>query len=134
MTINFLLDRIDGLIKYDRRFKNIKVIRGYPTGVKPTRLDKIYVAVGISEIHLRPSQIDCPARAGDVSFFVDIFVPLKMDNKCIGNVFEDICNILNTYYVMSVSASRVTVDERIQARVMKTCFTFNDQFFGGDDD
>lgn len=134
MTINFLLNRIDGLIKYDRRFKNIKVISGYPPGVKPTRLDKIYVAIGISEIHLHPSQIDGSSRAGDVSFFVDIFVPLKMDIQCIGDVFEDICNILNTYYTMSVSSSGVTVDERIQARVMKTCFTFNDQFFGGDDD
>lgn len=51
------------------------------------------------------------------------------------DVFIDICDILSrSYNVMSVSASRLAVDECIQASVLKTSFTIYDQIsFGGDD-
>lgn len=135
MDINSLLSRVVGLIKYDGKFSKISVIQAYPSVVKSTRLNKICVAVGISGVNLHPSQIDSPARAGEVSVFVDIFIPFKMDGIHASDVFIDICDILSrSYNVMSVSASRLAVDECIQASVLKTSFTIYDQIsFGGDD-
>lgn len=130
MDISTLLDRFVGLIKYDIKFKKIDVINAYPSVVKPTRLNKICVAVGLGELNLHASQIDCPAIAGDVSVFVDIFIPFKMDRRNMDTIFTDICDILSrSYNVISVSASGITADERIQAIVLKSKFTINDQYF-----
>lgn len=130
MDISSLVTRVVGLIKYDNKFKKIDVIKAYPSVVKPTRFNKTCVAVGLSEINLHPSQIDCPAIAGEISVFVDIFIPFKMDCSGIGDIFTDICDILSrSYNVMSVSASEITADERIQAIVLKSKFTINDQYF-----
>lgn len=135
MDINILLGDIIGLLKSDSRFKNIALVRAYPPAAKPTRLDRIYVALGIKAIDLHPAQIDCSEKAGEISVFADIFVPFKMDNCRAGEVFADICSVLSSYNVMSVSASRLAADERIQASVLKASLTFNGRFlFGGEND
>lgn len=135
MNMNHLLDSIISLLKNDGSFNDIAIVKAYPPSVKPTRLSRIYIALGISEINMHSCSIDCSARAGEVSVFADIFIPFKMDNSCACEVFTKICNALSIYNILSVSASRLTADEQVQASVLKTKITFNDEIsFGGDSD
>lgn len=133
MMIDTIIDQLIDVIKKDKYFDNIRVINAYPFKTKPTRITKAYVALGIYEINMKSYNIDDSQRRGEVSVFADIFVPVHSDNGYISEIFMHLCDALKCFNVLSVSASGITADSDIQAVVMKTVITFDDEIhFGGD--
>lgn len=135
MNFNSIVDNLISLIKKDGYFKDIEVAAVYPCRETATRLNRCIVVIGIDEVKVEPYQIDDSARAGNVSVFADIFVPVRENCRKAGDIFSKICCCLNAYNVVSISAERITVDKYTQTYVLKSKITFNDEiFFRSDED
>jgi hypothetical protein len=133
MNINSLLDDMLEKINANSFFDDMKIIKAYPCSVKPTRLNNVYISLGINKIDIKPYEIDDVNKAGEVSVFADIFVPIRMDNACMSEIFSRLCTVLEEYNVIGISADRITADNDIQAYVLKTSITFSDEvIFGGE--
>lgn len=127
MKIENLIDRLIEVISADDYFENIKIIKAYPCTIAPSRIAAETVALGFDEIRLSSSSVDDSSRAGDISVFIDIFIPIKTENSRACDIFSRICRCLYVYNILSVSAQRISVDVNTSAYVLKTVFTFNDE-------
>ncbi len=128
--VNGLIDEI----KNDSYFSDMKIVNAYSALQKPTRLSRVYIALGVCEISLEKNHIDFTDKAGDVSVFADIFVPLNSDFN-VSEIFSRLCKVLNYYNISSIKAQTITSDRDIEAILLKTVFTFSDEIsFGGDED
>lgn len=135
MRLDMILDEIINLIKKDDYFNDIKVAKAYPCSAVPTKITKCIVAFGFDEIRLNSNQLDEGTRAGSVSIFADIFIPIKQNSTKGVEIFSRLCNVLSVYNVASVSAERLAVDRQTQTYVLKTGITFYDELlFGGGTD
>lgn len=119
---NALIERV----RRDSWFREMRVLYAYPDTVKPTRLSRVHIAMGIREMDLKPCFVDSTAQAGEVSVFADIYIPLKMDSALAEEVLRQLCRVLGGYNVAGISASKLTADKYTQANVLRTVFTFND--------
>ncbi len=127
MKIENIIDRLIEVISADDYFEDIKIIKAYPCTIAPSRIAAETVALGFDEIRLSSSSVDDSIREGDISVFVDIFIPIKTENSRACDIFSRICRCLYIYNILSVSAQRITVDVNTSAYVLKTVFTFNDE-------
>lgn len=133
VKIDTLISGIVEDIKDDSYFADMKIINAYPNEIKPTRLSCVYIALGISEINIKPNQIDFSHKAGEVSVFADIYIPIR-SNENMGEIFTQLCRVMNYYNLSSVRTYRMTADRDAEANVLKAVFTFVDCVdFGGDD-
>ena len=105
----------------------MKIIKAYPCTAAPARLSKETIALGFEKVDFSSVSVDDNSRAGSISVFADIFVPLKTDNGRACDIFSRLCRCFGRYNVISVSAQRITVDMNTASYVMKTAFTFNDE-------
>ena len=132
MRLDTVLDKLIGIIKGDVYFDNIKVIRAYPSDIKPTRLNCPYIALGLSEIDMSSSSIDSMQRSGMISVFADIYVSGRNDGAVIYDIFTRLCEMLSRFNVLSIKAERTQYDTYTQANVLKSVITFDDEItFGG---
>lgn len=132
MRLDTLLDELIGIIKGDTYFDNIRVIKAYPSDIKPTRLNCPYIALGLSEIDMNSSSIDSSQRSGTISVFADIYVSGRCDGAIICDVFTRLCEVLSCFNVLSIKAGRTQYDTYTQANVLKGVITFDDEItFGG---
>lgn len=127
MRIESFIDEFIDSIKKDDYFSDIKIIKAYPCTEAPVRLLKETIALGFDKVDFTSISIDDSNRAGSISVFADIFIPLKKDNGRAGDIFSRLCRSLCRYNVISVSAQRTVVDNNTASYVMKTEFTFNDE-------
>lgn len=127
MKIENIIDRLIEVISADDYFSDIKIIKAYPCTIAPSRIATETVALGFDEIRLSSASVDDSNRAGDISVFVDIFIPIKMENSRACDIFSRICRCFYVYNILSVSAQRMEVDINTSAYVLKTVFTFNDE-------
>ncbi len=127
MKIENIIDRLIEVISADDYFSDIKIIKAYPCTIAPSRIATETVALGFDEIRLSSASVDNSNRAGDISVFVDIFIPIKMENSRACDIFSRICRCFYVYNILSVSAQRMAVDINTSAYVLKTVFTFNDE-------
>lgn len=127
MKIESFMDEFIGLIKSDDYFSDMKIIKAYPCTAAPVRLSKETIALGFEKVDFSSVSVDDNSRAGSISVFADIFVPLKTDNGRACDIFSRLCRCFGRYNVISVSAQRITVDMNTASYVMKTAFTFNDE-------
>lgn len=127
MKIENIIDRLIAVISADDYFSDIKIIKAYPCTIAPSRIATETVALGFDEIRLSSASVDDSNRAGDISVFVDIFIPIKMENSKACDIFSRICRCFYVYNILSVSAQRMAVDINTSAYVLKTVFTFNDE-------
>lgn len=135
MICNSLIDDLKRAIKENRFFEKIDVIYAFPAGIKPTRLKNEMIALGIEKIELSSCEIDSSARSGNISVFADVFIPLKYGGERAGLIFDKLCRCFFEYNVLSITASRLAVDEAAGAYVFKCMFTFKDKVdFGGESD
>lgn len=135
MRFDYLIASIIKTLRDDHFFDNMKIIKAYPCNVKPTRLIQTCIAVGLNEVNISPCCIDDDSKVGEISVFIDIFIPIHIDNGCASEIFCKICNLLNGYNIKSISAERAAVDAAAQAYVLKSIVTFSsEKLFGGDAD
>ena len=127
MKIENTIDKLIEVISADDYFNDIKIIKAYPCSIAPTRIVTETVALGFDEIRLSSASVDESGRAGDLSVFVDIFIPIKTDNSRASEIFARICKCFYAYNILSVSAQRIAVDVNTASYVLKTVFTFNDE-------
>lgn len=131
MRIDNIIDVITEQIRQDSYFDQIEIIYAYPKAVKPTRLDKTYIALGISDINISPAHIDADDLEGNISVFADIFVPYKKENACLSEIFTRLCSCLSCLNLTSVSAGRIEAYADVQAYALKTVITFSDRITTG---
>lgn len=132
MRLDTILDELIKIIKDNAYFDNIKVIKAYPSDVKPTRLGCPYIAVGLSEIDMHSSSIDSARRSGQISVFADVYVSGKQNCTLIYDIFTKLCEVLSCFNVLSIKADRTQYDTYTQANVLKGIITFDDEItFGG---
>lgn len=132
MRLDTVLDELIRIIKGDTYFDHIKVIKAYPSDVKPTRLNCPYVAIGLSEIDMHSSSIDSSKRSGMISVFADIYVSGRCDGAIIYDIFTRLCEVLSCFNVLSIKAEHAQYDTYTQANVLKGVITFDDEItFGG---
>lgn len=132
MRLDTILDELIRLIKSDDYFDNIKVIKAYPSDVKPTRLNSPYIAVGLGEVDMHSSSIDSAQRSGQISVFADVYVSGREDGAIIYDIFTRLCKVLSCFNVLSIKADRTQYDTYTQANVLKGVITFDDEItFGG---
>lgn len=127
MKIESFIDEFISLIKSDVYFSGIKIIKAYPCTAAPVRISKETIALGFEKVDFSAISVDDSNRAGSVSVFADIFIPLKTDNGRACEIFSRLCRCCGRYNVISVSAQRIAVDINTASYVMKTAFTFNDE-------
>lgn len=127
MRLEKLLDRLIDIIKTDDYFADIKVMKAYPCAIAPTRILKDTVALGIEGVELLSVSVDDSNRAGDISVFADIFIPVKKDNGKAYEIFTELCRCLCIFNVIRISAQRIAVDANTASYVLKTVITFNDE-------
>ena len=127
MRVENMVDELIYLIKSDDYFSDITVMKAYPCTAAPTRIAKKTVALGLENIDLSSSSVGESNRAGNVSVFADIFVPLKSENSKTCEIFTRLCRCFYVYPILSISAQRITVDINTSSYVLKTKFTFNDE-------
>lgn len=135
MKIDGITESIIKRLRQDDGFKNITVTSAYPAGIKPTRLGRVCVAVGIGKISVNPVCIDDEVHGGEVTVFADIFIPLRDDCRRAQKIFARMCACLADFGIASISAERITADSAVEAYVLKTAVTLSDRAeFGGDAD
>lgn len=127
LRIDNMLDSVISMLKENDYFSDIKVIKAYPCSAAPTRLAAETVAVGFDEINFSSSSVDESIRDGEVTIFIDIFVPLKANNARAIDIFTEICRCFNSFNILSVRCERMAVDVSTAAYVLKTAFTFNNE-------
>ena len=128
-----MIDELINTIKSDDSFKDVKIIKAYPSYDKPTRLSRAHIAIGIMKMNLEPYQIDNPEKAGELTIFADLFCPLKWDNSELTKLFSRLCSAVQEYNITSIQAEKITADSNTQAYQLKTTITFYNVFdFGGD--
>lgn len=132
LNIKTLLDDFVSALRKDSYFDNIKIISAYPYTSRPTELKENVVAVGFSDISLEPDGVGESSRYGQVKIFADIFVPFGVDSRKASEIFTHICEVLNCYNVVSVSAYRTFANKETASYVMKSEIAFNGEImFGG---
>ena len=100
MRIDTILDAVEERLKADELFSNINIIKAYPCSIN---------------------------KAGEISVFADIFVPLKTPSERAFEILTAICSCMGDFNVLSVSAQRIAVDRDTASYVLKTVFTFRDE-------
>lgn len=134
MRIDTIIDELTAVIREDSYFDDMKVIYSYPSAPKPSRINNVYIALGIGEINLRSDYIDDSKRMGEVQINIDIFAPLKMSGRDVAKIFTRLCSRFDRYNVLSISASNIHIDNYIQANTLKTSVKLGDEIdFGGID-
>lgn len=133
MRIDKITTELINAVKQNEYFNDINVIAAYPKGKKPTRLERICIAFGISEVNISSAYIDEHERTGTVTVFADIFVPLKYDCGIMPVIFSKMCESLSGFNILSITAGRISTDSDIQAYLLKAAVTVGDIItFGGD--
>ncbi len=127
MKIEKIVDELMEKIMGDNYFSDIRIMKAYPCSVAPSRVGKETIALGLDRVDLASSAVDDSDRAGEISVFADIFIPLKAENSRASDIFTNLCRCLCVYNILSVSAQRITVDTNSASYVLKTVFTFNDE-------
>lgn len=127
LRIDSVLDTLISTIKADDYFSDIRVIKAYPCSAAPTRLAKETVAIGFDEISFSSMSIDENAREGEVTAFIDIFIPLKINNSRAVDIFSRLCRCFNSFNILSVRCERMNVDVNTASYVLKTAFTFHNE-------
>lgn len=128
-----IIDTLIENLKKDNGFENVKLIKAYPNYDKPTRLSRIYIAMGIMEMNLAPYQMDYPAQAGELTIFADLYCPLKWDSGELTKLFSKLCNAVKGYNPTSIRAEKITADAVTQSYQLKTAITFYNEFdLGGE--
>lgn len=125
MRLEAFMDELICIIQSDNDFSDIRIMKAYPCTPAPSRLEKETIAVGFEEITLSSASVDEGRRAGNVCVYIDIFVPLRVDNSRLSEIFTMICRCLSDCNVLSISADKAAVDVNTASYVMKTKFTFN---------
>lgn len=77
MKIENILDALIRLIESDDYFSSVNILKAYPCSPAPSRLAGETVALGLEEIKMSSSSVDESNRAGEISVFADIFIPVK---------------------------------------------------------
>lgn len=132
LNIKTLLDDFVSALRKDSYFDDIKIIRAYPFMPRPTELKECVVAVGFSDITLESDRIGESDRYGQVKIFADIFVPFGRDSRKACEIFTRICEALNCYNVVSISAQRTYANKETASYIMKSEIAFNGEImFGG---
>jgi hypothetical protein len=127
MRLDEIIDQFIALIKENEYFEDIRAIKAYPCTDAPVRISRATVALGVERIDMSSVSVDESNRAGEVSVFADIFVPLKSGSDKAQEIFLKLCSCLSGYNILSVSAERIAVDVNTSSYVLKTAFTFNDE-------
>ncbi|MCH5314983.1 MAG: hypothetical protein J1E81_03635 [Eubacterium sp.] len=134
MRLDNAVSEIEALLKNSSELSDAKIITAFPDAIKPTRLDKALVAIGISELDIAPSELESSNRAGNLSIFADIFVPSSLGSTAPLNTLVSVCKALDAYCIVSIKADKPYYSREVQAVVLKTVITFSDRItFGGDD-
>lgn len=135
MRLDNIIDILAEKIRQDSYFDQTEITYAYPQAVKPTRLEKPYIALGIGDINMSPAYIDAEDFQGSISVFADIFVPYKRGSACIPEMFTRLCGCFGCLNLTSISAGRIESDPNVQAYALKTVITFSDRLdAGGDED
>lgn len=129
-----IMDKLINEISSDDNFKNVKIIKAYPSCDKPTRISRAYIAMGIMGMNLEPYQMDYPDQAGELTIFADLFCPLKRNSDELTKLFSRLCSMLQKYNITAIRTEQITADTNTQAYQLKTAITFYNKFdFGGED-
>lgn len=127
LKIDSVLDDLISTIKADDYFSDIKVIKAYPCSAVTVRLAKVTVAVGFDEISFSSMSVDENTREGEVTAFIDVFIPLKMDSSVAMDIFSRICSCFKGFNILLVRCERMSVDVNTASYVLKSAFTFNNE-------
>lgn len=132
-NIKSFLNDFVRFMKNDEFFSGVKIIHAYPFNKKPERLDYPIVAVGFSQIRLKPKHIGSNIKSGEVSIFADIYVPSKMKTDCIYDIMCHICNAAGHMNASSVFCDNTEYYKKAEAYITKIFITFNSEVsFGGE--
>lgn len=128
-----IIDKIIDTLKNKSCFDEAKIIKAYPNSPKPTRLNNVYISIGLKNINLEPYQIDYTDKAGELTISADLFCPLKWESKILVELFSRLCSALSKYNIIAINSEGLIADTDTQAYLLKTNITFFDKFeFGGD--
>ena len=125
-TEHILTDFMD-ILEADEFFKNARITRAYPDTVKPTRLKKATVAVGIKNIEVDESSVGQSVKSGSYSIFADIFVPYTYDKQSFERIVFRICADISELNLVAIEVSGISADPTAECYMMKSVFTFNDE-------
>ena len=133
LRLDNAVDKIKELLKSSSALSDAAIITVFPDRLKPTRLEKILVAVGIDELNLAPASLESSTKAGQLSIFADIFVPSSFGGGALLGTLSEICRALDDCCIVSIKAEKPFYNKDMQAVVLKTVITFSDRItFGGD--
>lgn len=133
MRLDNAIEEVEALLRNSTELQNAKIITAFPDSIKPTRLEKILVAVGMNELELASSELESSNRAGQLSIFADIFVPTSLGCSALLSTLTGICRALDAYCVVSIKAEKPYYSKDVQATVLETIITFSDRItLGGD--
>lgn len=134
MRLDSVIDEVISLIKSNSFFDDKRVMYSFPSYEKPTRLRHTYICLGLGELELEASSLDASKRAGELVLNIDIFAPLNSDSRHLLVVLSRLCECLNAYNVLSISASEISIDNEAQAYTLKSKITLGGELdFGGGD-
>lgn len=125
MRFNTLLNELILLIKNDSYFKDIKVKYSYPSRVKPTRLSRSYITLGINSAEIIPAYVDSDDKTASITVFADIFVPEKSGSEKNSEIFMNLCRVFMNTGITGISAGRISYDKNVQAFLLETSISFN---------
>lgn len=132
MTLDGILEEVKTKIKDSTLFDGVSIVEAYENRNKPTRIKSPVVTLGIDSVELSSESVDENERCGEIRVFADIFVPINGSVTNPQEIFLNICKILSCYNVLSVTAQRMTVDDKTETFLLETSVCFRDTLgFGG---
>lgn len=124
----YLTNEIDALISQlntNSYFDEIKIIKAFPYTDKPTRLNKIVVAVSPSKINAENISTGGECLYGEYSIDFDIFIPVNKGTPVDTSVIEQLICTVAVCCPKAVSVSEITANNNIFCYTAKCTFTFS---------
>lgn len=132
MKIDKIADEFINTLRLSGILADVKIIEAYPNLTKPTRLSKPVVSVSACNMDLSVNGIGEDNFAGEYAVNVNIYIAKELGAYNPAEIFGRICKAADNLLISGVKADDVKFDRTSDCFVLKSVFTFNNQFdFGG---